>query len=401
MARIYLSATYEDLKDYRDKVYRILRKLQHDVVSMEDYVASEAYPLHKCLNDVADCDVYVGLIGWRYGYVPEQDNPKANSITELEYRQAGNTNKPRLLFLASPAVEWPAEFKDAHNGEGDSGKLIESLRSELEANHLVDHFNNPDHLASLVSAAVTNCLQRKPGTPNKRNEWFLSHLVSTHSQAKQLLQFMPSSGPDAKALACVFAEFNVECPETLAFKLLHRLKSESRAPEQLNVTVAYGPSTKPDEWLWKILKEKVCAAEPTAKAIQQALQAHYLSPQVFVLDLEHSQIRNRKFIAGLIQAWQSLSLNKQSHCLVLLYNKAERPKRLRRWGLALWAWRMGGFLGKASHHLIRPRCNPGPAPYPRQSLGQRNGLSRLQLRTNRPTQTTHEPAFPVQRVPVL
>ena len=63
MATIYLSATYQDLKAYRDAVYHILRMLRHDVISMEDYVATDAYPLHKCLADVAASDVYVGLLG--------------------------------------------------------------------------------------------------------------------------------------------------------------------------------------------------------------------------------------------------------------------------------------------------------------------------------------------------
>ena len=83
MAKIYLSATYNDLKAYRDAVYRILRMLRHDVIAMEDYVATDAYPLHKCLADVAGSDLYVGLVGWRYGYVPDQDNPERKSGIHL------------------------------------------------------------------------------------------------------------------------------------------------------------------------------------------------------------------------------------------------------------------------------------------------------------------------------
>jgi hypothetical protein len=162
MANIYLSATYKDLKAHRDAVYRILRMLRHDVVSMEDYVATDAYPLHKCLSDVAKCDTYVGLIGWRYGYIPEQDNPDGKSITELEYRQAGDSGKPRLLFLADSAAAWPDEFKDAHTGEGEAGAHITAFRNELEAVKLVSHFRSPDHLAGLVSVAVTRCLAENP-----------------------------------------------------------------------------------------------------------------------------------------------------------------------------------------------------------------------------------------------
>jgi hypothetical protein len=157
MAKIYLSATYKDLKPHRDAVYRILRRLRHDIISMEDYVASDAYPLHKCLADVAGCDVYVGLAGWRYGYVPDKENPKQQSITELEYRKAGDAGLPRLLFLANPTAAWPDEFKDSHTGEGKGGQWIAAFRAELETERLVSYFRTPDHLAGLVSVAVQQC----------------------------------------------------------------------------------------------------------------------------------------------------------------------------------------------------------------------------------------------------
>ena len=41
MARIYLSATYSDLQEHREKAYRALRQLDHDAIAMEDYVASD------------------------------------------------------------------------------------------------------------------------------------------------------------------------------------------------------------------------------------------------------------------------------------------------------------------------------------------------------------------------
>ena len=61
MSKIYLSSTFEDLRTHREAVYRVLRQLRHDVVSMEDYVASPQRPLDKCLADVAACQAYVGL----------------------------------------------------------------------------------------------------------------------------------------------------------------------------------------------------------------------------------------------------------------------------------------------------------------------------------------------------
>ena len=162
MVKIYLSATYADLKPYRDAVYRILRMLRHDVISMEDYVATAAYPLHKCLADVASCDIYVGLVGWRYGYIPAQDNPERKSITELEYRQAGDSGLPRLLFLVDKDAPWPDEFRDSNIGEGEGGQRIAAFRAELEQATLVSYFRTPDDLAKRVSVAVQRRLAEKP-----------------------------------------------------------------------------------------------------------------------------------------------------------------------------------------------------------------------------------------------
>lgn len=37
---------------------------------MGDYVPQGVAPLEKCRADVHSCDIYEGIIGWRYGYVP-------------------------------------------------------------------------------------------------------------------------------------------------------------------------------------------------------------------------------------------------------------------------------------------------------------------------------------------
>jgi hypothetical protein len=88
--RVYLSSTYEDLKAYREAVFAALEKGGLDVARMEAYTAADERPLEKCLRDVAQSDIYVGVYAWRYGYEPpaEHGNPDGKSITELEYRKA-------------------------------------------------------------------------------------------------------------------------------------------------------------------------------------------------------------------------------------------------------------------------------------------------------------------------
>lgn len=167
MARIYLSSTYSDLEPHRIAVCRTLRQLGHEVIAMEDYVATDQRPVARCLADVAASDLYVGIFAWRYGYRPPHDNPTHKSITELEYRQARQTGKPCLLFLAEES-EATAPPEAAADASGDD-RCLRELRRELEREHLVSYFRNPDHLASLVSVAVQkwepsqNKPDRRPG----------------------------------------------------------------------------------------------------------------------------------------------------------------------------------------------------------------------------------------------
>ncbi len=147
MAKIYLSSTYRDLTEHREAVYKALRQMRHDVVSMEDYTAASKPPLDKCLGDVADCDLYVGIFAWRYGYKPPEQE---KSITELEFRQAVDCGKQCLIFLLDEKAPWSPELMDPDRG------AIEALRSEFQRDYMIDFFESPEDLATAISVAVAN-----------------------------------------------------------------------------------------------------------------------------------------------------------------------------------------------------------------------------------------------------
>jgi hypothetical protein len=151
-AKIYLSSTYNDLLKAREAVYRALRRLGHDVIAMEDYVATDERPVDKCLGDVGNSDIYLGIIAWRYGYIPSH---QISSITELEFREAVRLDKPCLLFLLDEEAPWPRALIDR------DAQPIDAIREEMKRNYTVSFFRTDDELASLASAAVTNLLRRE------------------------------------------------------------------------------------------------------------------------------------------------------------------------------------------------------------------------------------------------
>jgi serralysin len=128
--------------------------MRHDVIGMEDYVASDQRPVDKCLADVADSDAYLGIFAWRYGFIPSRDNPEKQSITELEYRKAKELGRPCLIFLSQEDAPWPATMMDAQTGDAGAGERIKQLRAEFADAHMVSYFSTPDQLASRVAAAI-------------------------------------------------------------------------------------------------------------------------------------------------------------------------------------------------------------------------------------------------------
>ena len=160
----------------------ILRKAGHDVVGMEDYAAADQRPLDRCLNDVGACDVYVGILAWRYGYRPEHDNPDRLSITECEYRHAVRCGKSTLFFVLDESADWTDVWRDT----GEDGDSIAHLRREIGKNLLIGRFQGPDHLSALVSAAVSRWKDEI------QPDWLAQHLENLQEQ------FAARSEPDER-----------------------------------------------------------------------------------------------------------------------------------------------------------------------------------------------------------
>src|SRR4051794_20888989 len=106
---VYISSTFEDLKDHRSKVRDVLSLLGYRVVTMEGYSAHTSPPVDKCLADVARCDIYIGIFAWRYGFVPKGGE---RSITEMEYRTAADKGKECLIFLLDDDALWRPKWHD-------------------------------------------------------------------------------------------------------------------------------------------------------------------------------------------------------------------------------------------------------------------------------------------------
>ena len=155
--KVYISSTYQDLIDHRAAVDRALRRMGHDVIGMEQYIAEGSKPVDRCKADVRAADAYVIIVAWRYGYVPGRLATPADlrSITEIELVEAKDSGRPVLAFLLDPEAPWPPNRVDAMGGMAGGGEDVSRLRALLGTEYLAGIFRTPDDLASQVAAAVS------------------------------------------------------------------------------------------------------------------------------------------------------------------------------------------------------------------------------------------------------
>jgi tetratricopeptide (TPR) repeat protein len=152
--RVFISHTSElrnfpKGKSYVAAVERAVSAAGHVVVNMADFAAADQVPALVCAEFVRGCDVYVGVLGTRYGS-PVRDQPEM-SYTELEFETATEASLDRLVFLLDEDAEEPGiptsalidrEFgtrQDAFRRRvQDSGLLTRSFASPAGLGQLVE-----------------------------------------------------------------------------------------------------------------------------------------------------------------------------------------------------------------------------------------------------------------------
>jgi hypothetical protein len=173
--RIFVSSSFEDLREHRAAAIRVLRQLGHEVLAMEDMIAGTAAPLAKVLEMVDRSEAYVGIFAWRYGYILAQDaDPPApaaikipvvegagdqTSITHYEYLRAVQRELPVMAFLLDEHYPWPPQLIDGFDKTRvqapATADKIRALRQLLQRERVVSWFTTPSDLEARVSAAVT------------------------------------------------------------------------------------------------------------------------------------------------------------------------------------------------------------------------------------------------------
>tara|TARA_R110002167_G_scaffold301029_1_gene505300 strand:- start:2243 stop:3262 length:1020 start_codon:yes stop_codon:yes gene_type:complete len=158
---VFISSTYEDLKDYRVKIWELLESYNVHVNGMEKFGARKESPLDTCLKEVARSDIYIGIIAQRFGSI----EPKSGkSYTQLEYEKAAELDKEVLIyFLDEENSKVNLKYVDF---DEKREKLVEFKKS-LKEKHTIDTFHNPNDLDKKLTRLFDELLKKKEISTSK------------------------------------------------------------------------------------------------------------------------------------------------------------------------------------------------------------------------------------------
>lgn len=132
---VMISSTALDLPAHRKEVMDACLRQGMFPKMMEHLHASDAEAISESLGLVDEADIYVGVFAHRYGYVPNENNLRQISITEMEYDRAVERGIPRAIFI----VDKNHRLSDFTINDIDTGENAEKLahfKTRVEAENI-------------------------------------------------------------------------------------------------------------------------------------------------------------------------------------------------------------------------------------------------------------------------
>ncbi len=152
---IFISSTYEDLKEERQALVGVALENNLIPVGMEQFHAAPTSQWNVITKMIDECDVYLLVIGGRYGSIDEETGI---SYTEKEYDYAKNKGLPVLVLIKESSAINESE-KDTGNDKYDKMKKLDSFREKVKNDeNTVDFFTDVNSLKYVASPTFRNAV---------------------------------------------------------------------------------------------------------------------------------------------------------------------------------------------------------------------------------------------------
>lgn len=151
--QVFVSSTYDDLRDERSQVIKAILEMGHIPVGMEMFSAADEEQWKIITRQIDETDYYVVIVGSRYGSATG-----GVSYTEKEYDYAVSKGIPALGFIVDSSVEPLAKHTDK---EEEKIAALTKFKAKVKQRP-VGFWKTADDLHGKVSIALMKAFNTTP-----------------------------------------------------------------------------------------------------------------------------------------------------------------------------------------------------------------------------------------------
>lgn len=145
--KIFISSTMTDLQAERQAVEQAIAELRLEAVRAETLGSQPMSSRQTCLEMARQCDIYLGIYGARYGWVPPGDQV---SVTEMELQEARKRGKDILVYV-----------KDVPQQEEAQEDFLRQVEDFDKGLFRRPYFTTPKQLAEWVKEDIAKLVSRR------------------------------------------------------------------------------------------------------------------------------------------------------------------------------------------------------------------------------------------------
>lgn len=158
--KTFLSSTTLDLYEHRRVLLDQLHRMKLQPLAMEYLGSHSADPTAVCAREIEECDLFIGVYAFRYGYTSAEGSP---SITEQEYDIAQARAKRCLCYCADVSTEGLYTSQPTWQEEPQWKRdQLASFKQRLDQEIVRDTFVSPEDLARKVAADIARIQRGDP-----------------------------------------------------------------------------------------------------------------------------------------------------------------------------------------------------------------------------------------------
>ncbi|MEO5915030.1 MAG: DUF4062 domain-containing protein [Luteolibacter sp.] len=153
--QVFVSSTYDDLKEERREVIQALLELDFIPSGMEFFPAADDTQWEIIKQMIDRCDYYILILGGRYG----SRDKDGMGYTEKEYDYAISQKRPIIPFVHGH----PGQLISDKVEKSEAGKRsLDKFRAKVEENRHRRKWTTPDNLGSAVKTGLFQIIKSKP-----------------------------------------------------------------------------------------------------------------------------------------------------------------------------------------------------------------------------------------------